>query len=105
MRGKALLCKNFLSAGKPQCSLPVFKGSNFLLSDSDCARGNCFKLKQRRLRLDVTKKFFTQRVVRCRNVLPNEVVDAPSLKGLKARWDAALGSLSWWVTTSPQQEA
>jgi len=44
-------------------------------------------------------------VVRCRNVLPNEVVDVPSLKGLKTRWDAALGSLRWWVTTSPQQEA
>ena len=36
---------------------------------------------------------FTQRVVKHWNRLPREVVDAPSLRALKARLDVALGSL------------
>ena len=37
------------------------------------------------------------------HMFPCEAVDAPSLKVLKARLDRALGSLSWWGITSPQQ--
>ena len=33
--------------------------------------------------------------------LPREAVGAPSLEALKARLGEALGSLSWWVATSP----
>ena len=65
--------------------------------DSDRTRG--FKLRQGKLRLDIRKKFFTQRVVTHWNRLPKEVVDAPSLEAFKARLDVALGSLVWWLVT------
>ena len=54
---------------------------------------NGFKLKEGRCRLDVRGKFFTEGVLRCRNQLPREVVDAPSLEMFKTRLDEALSSL------------
>jgi len=54
---------------------------------SDRKRQNEFKLKEGRFRLDVSRNFFTEGVMRCWKKLTREVVGAPSLEVFKARLD------------------
>jgi len=61
---------------------------HFIWACSNRTKGNGFKLKEDRFRLDIRKKLFTVRVVRCWNRLPSEVLDAPSWELFKARLKA-----------------
>jgi len=69
-----------------------YRGNPSVNSANSC---HGFRLRQERFRLDIRRKFFTQRVVTHWNRLPKEVVDAPSLEAFKARLEVALGSLVW----------
>ena len=51
------------------------------------------KLRQGKFRLDIRKRFFTERVVARWNRLPSEVVTAPSLSEFKKRLDCALSQM------------
>lgn len=57
------------------------------------------------VRLGVLRNFFTQRMVKHWNRLPEEAMDASSQQVFSARQGGALGSVSWWGATSPWQRA
>ena len=68
--------------------------------DSDRTRGNGRKLRQGKFRLDIRRKFFTQRAVMHWDRLPKKVVDAPLLEAFKARRDVALSRLVCCLATT-----
>ena len=74
---------------------------DFTKTCSDRTKGNGFKQKGGRFRLDIRKSFFTRRVVRHWNKLSGEVVNVPLLEVFQDRLDGALGKLIRWKTSLP----
>ena len=72
-------------------------GERLLISVcSDRARGNSFKLKGHRFRLDIRKTFFMVGVVRHWNRFPREAVDGLSLEVFKVKLHVGLSKLLYW---------
>lgn len=61
--------------------------------DSDKTRENGLKLKEGGFRLDISKKFFTVRMLRHWNRLPRGVMNSLSLEVFKTRLDGALSNM------------
>ena len=93
--GKRRLWGDLIAAFQYRKGAYKQEGSQFFeWADNDRTRGNGFKLREGRFRLDVRGMFFSMRVVRCWNSCPERLwMPRPSLEVFKARLDGALGSL------------
>uniref|UniRef100_A0A8C3BXM4 Reverse transcriptase domain-containing protein n=1 Tax=Cairina moschata TaxID=8855 RepID=A0A8C3BXM4_CAIMO len=88
LRGHLIVVYKFLVRGSGRAGADLF----FVIS-SDRICGNSVKLRQGKFRLDIRKRFFTERVVAHWNRLPRDVVTAASLSEFKKQSDCALSHM------------
>ncbi|KFO60841.1 hypothetical protein N302_15322, partial [Corvus brachyrhynchos] len=86
LRGDLMTLYNFLKGGCCQVGVGLF-----FQAATDSTRGHGLKLHQRKFRLDIRKKFFTERVIKF--WMPGEVVESPSLDVFNKRLDVALSAM------------